>query len=74
MCRLAQVVRLSMAGAVFLTYMLMFYVPCKILIPPFIAKFQSERHKILAEFGMRTALVLFTREYHAERTVECGAE
>ncbi|KAF0301127.1 Proton-coupled amino acid transporter 4 [Amphibalanus amphitrite] len=57
---LAQVVRLSMAGAVFLTYMLMFYVPCKILIPPFIAKFHSERHKILAEFGLRTALVLFT--------------
>ncbi|XP_037087872.1 proton-coupled amino acid transporter 4-like [Pollicipes pollicipes] len=58
--RLAQVVKLSMAGAVFLTYMLMFYVPCRILIPPFIAKFHSERKKFFAEFGMRTALVLLT--------------
>lgn len=57
---LAQTVRLSIAGSVFLTYLLMFYVPCRILVPVVTSRFTSERAIWLSEYVLRTSLVILT--------------
>ncbi|XP_063591704.1 proton-coupled amino acid transporter-like protein pathetic [Penaeus indicus] len=57
---LAQSVKILMAAAVYLTYPLQMYVPFEILAPSLRNRFDSPRNKFLAEYTLRTCLVLLT--------------
>ncbi|XP_027207368.1 proton-coupled amino acid transporter-like protein pathetic isoform X1 [Penaeus vannamei] len=57
---LAQSVKILMAVAVYLTYPLQMYVPFELLTPSLRNRFDSPRNKFLAEYALRTCLVLLT--------------
>lgn len=57
--RPAQLVKLSIALAIFLTYALQFYVPMEIIWKSVRGKF-SESNKNIAEYAIRIALVILT--------------
>ena len=57
---LAQLVRLMMAMAIFLSYTLQFYVPVNIIGPWLRARLHGENNRILGDYLLRIGLVLFT--------------
>ncbi|KAH8395576.1 hypothetical protein KR222_000484, partial [Zaprionus bogoriensis] len=57
---LSQLVRISMAVAIFLSYTLQFYVPVNMVEPFVRSQFDTTRAKDLAATVLRTALVTFT--------------
>lgn len=57
---LAQLVRLAMALAIFLSYTLQFYVPINILGPWLRQRLHGENNQIIGEYLLRVGLVLFT--------------
>ena len=58
--RLAQIIILLFATAIFLSYAIQFYVPLEILLPA--AKARFPRHENLVDYGLRYAFVLVTCE------------
>ena len=52
--RLAQIIILLFATAIFLSYAIQFYVPLEILLPA--AKARFPRHESLVDYGLRYAL------------------
>ncbi|XP_053651557.1 proton-coupled amino acid transporter-like protein CG1139 isoform X1 [Cherax quadricarinatus] len=57
---LAQMVKILMALAIYLTYSLMLYVPAEIMWPHLSSRFHSTRAKRLGEYAFRAFLVLIT--------------
>ncbi|XP_042228127.1 proton-coupled amino acid transporter-like protein CG1139 [Homarus americanus] len=57
---LAQLVKILMAVAIYLTYSLMLYVPAEIMWPHLSPRFHSARGKRLGEYAFRAFLVLIT--------------
>lgn len=57
---LAQLVRLMMAMAIYLSYTLQFYVPINIIGPWLRARLHGENNRILGDYLLRIGLVLFT--------------
>lgn len=57
---LAQLVRLAMAIAIFLSYTIQFYVPVNIIGPWLRSQLQGEHVRRFGDFGLRIALVLLT--------------
>lgn len=57
---LAQLVRLMMAMAIFLSYTLQFYVPINIIGPWLRTRLHGENNRILGDYLLRIGLVLFT--------------
>lgn len=57
---LAQLVKILMAVAIFLTYSLMLYVPAEIMWPHLRSKFHSSKAKRIGEYAFRAVLVLIT--------------
>lgn len=57
---LAQLVRLAMALAIFLSYTLQFYVPINILGPWLRQRLHGENNQVIGEYLLRVGLVLFT--------------
>ncbi|XP_045622971.1 neutral amino acid uniporter 4 isoform X2 [Procambarus clarkii] len=57
---LAQLVKILMALAIYLTYSLMLYVPAEIMWPHLSSKFHSTRGKLLGEYAFRAFLVMIT--------------
>ena len=57
---LAQLVRLAMAIAIFLSYTIQFYVPVNIIGPWLRSQLHGDNVKRLADYGLRIALVLLT--------------
>jgi solute carrier family 36 (proton-coupled amino acid transporter) len=57
---LAQLVRLMMAMAIFLSYTLQFYVPINIIGPWLRARLHGENNRLLGDYLLRVGLVLFT--------------
>ncbi|XP_071522387.1 proton-coupled amino acid transporter-like protein pathetic [Panulirus ornatus] len=57
---LALAVKILMALSVYLTYPLQMYVPIQILTPTVTSRFESKRSKMVAEYVLRTTLVLLT--------------
>lgn len=57
---LAQLVRLMMALAIFLSYCLQFYVPMSIIWPPIKRRINDESYQKVAELSLRTFLVCLT--------------
>lgn len=60
---LAQLVKVLMALAIYLTYSLMLYVPAEIMWPHLAPRFHSEKAKCLGEYAFRAFLVLLTCKY-----------
>lgn len=58
--RLAQMVRLAMALAIFLSYGLQFYVPINIIGPWVRSQMSSVQSEEIAEYLLRVGLVIFT--------------
>jgi solute carrier family 36 (proton-coupled amino acid transporter) len=58
--RIAQLVRVMMALAIFLSYGLQFYVPVNILGPWLRSKLSGEQSQRVGEYLLRIGLVLFT--------------
>ena len=56
--RLAQIIILLFATAIFLSYAIQFYVPLEILLPA--AKARFPRHETLVDYGLRYGFVLVT--------------
>ena len=59
--RLAQIIILLFATAIFLSYAIQFYVPLEILLPA--AKARFPRRETLVDYGLRYAFVLVTCKY-----------
>ncbi|XP_064117193.1 proton-coupled amino acid transporter-like protein CG1139 isoform X2 [Macrobrachium nipponense] len=57
---LAQLVKILMAVAIFLTYSLMLYVPAEIMWPHLRSRFHSSKAKRIGEYAFRAVLVLIT--------------
>ncbi|MPC26450.1 Proton-coupled amino acid transporter 4 [Portunus trituberculatus] len=57
---LAQLVKVLMALAIYLTYSLMLYVPAEIMWPHLAPRFHSSKAKCLGEYAFRAFLVLVT--------------
>ncbi|KAG0716570.1 Proton-coupled amino acid transporter 4 [Chionoecetes opilio] len=57
---LAQMVKVLMALAIYLTYSLMLYVPAEIMWPHLAPRFHSTKAKCLGEYAFRAFLVLLT--------------
>ncbi|XP_050738418.1 proton-coupled amino acid transporter 4-like isoform X2 [Eriocheir sinensis] len=57
---LAQLVKVLMALAIYLTYSLMLYVPAEIMWPHLAPRFHSSKAKCLGEYAFRAFLVLIT--------------
>lgn len=60
---LAQLVKILMAVAIYLTYSLMLYVPSEIMWPHLRTRFHSNRAKRVGEYAFRAFLVLITCKY-----------
>lgn len=60
---LAQLVKVLMALAIYLTYSLMLYVPAEIMWPHLAPRFHSSKAKCLGEYAFRAFLVLVTCKY-----------
>lgn len=59
--RLAQVVKITMALAIFITHALQCYVAIDITWTGYLSpRFEKSSHKLLIEYTVRTLLVLFT--------------
>ena len=59
--RLAQIIILLFATAIFLSYAIQFYVPLEILLPA--AKARFPRHETLVDYGLRYGFVLVTCKF-----------
>lgn len=57
---LAQMVKILMALAIYLTYSLMLYVPAEIMWPHLSPRFHTARAKRIGEYAFRAILVLVT--------------
>lgn len=67
-CRLAQVVKITMAFAIFITHALQNYVAIDIVWNGYLApSFEKNAHKLYYEYAVRTLLVLFTCKLRLSR-------
>jgi len=58
--RLAQIIKIIIAFSVLLSYPLQFYIPLTYLVPTIRKHFQTKNTKFLAEYTLRTCIVLIT--------------
>ena len=68
--RLAQIIILLFATAIFLSYAIQFYVPLEILLPA--AKARFPRHESLVDYGLRYAFVLVTCQLDLAEIFACN--
>lgn len=58
--RLAQIIKIIIAFSVLLSYPLQFYIPLTYIVPAVRGHFQTKKTKFLAEYAVRTCIVLIT--------------